>query len=157
MRLAPRLAPRLAVRLAITMLAAAGAAPARLHAQDSTHVAVPAPPTAAAGATVAAASAPTGSATASGVVEPGMSEAQVRAAWGAPLAVRTLGAHTYMYFRNGCPTTRCGMNDVVILERGQVVDAVVRASDHRYGGVSSSPAARAPAPSVDSDSGRTGP
>jgi hypothetical protein len=156
MRFAPRLAPRLAVRLAITILAAAGTAPARLHAQDSTHVAVPAPTTAA-GATVATASTPTGGATASGVVEPGMSEAQVRAAWGAPLAVRTLGAHTYMYFRNGCPTARCGMNDVVILERGQVVDAVVRGSDHRYGGVSSSPAARAPAPSVDSDSGRTRP
>jgi hypothetical protein len=92
-----------------------------------------------------------------GVVEPGMTDAQVRAAWGEPLAVRTLGTHTYMYFRNGCPTAQCGMNDVVILERGQVVDAIVRASAHRYGGVSSSPAARAPSPTVDSDSGRTRP
>jgi hypothetical protein len=144
MRLATRVVP-------VTLALAAISTPARLHAQDSTRAA--APPTATAAAPAPVASAPP----AGGVVQPGMSEAQVRAAWGEPLVVRTLGAHTYVYYRNDCPKAKCGMNDVVILEQGQVVDAVVRSSAHRYGGVSSSPAARAASPTVDSDSGRAGP
>jgi SmpA / OmlA family len=152
----------------VTLALAALLAPARLHAQDSTRAA-PAAPSARDSGAVGSVAVPTilpsnagpgapaaGAAAGSGagVVQPGMTEAQVRAAWGEPFAVRTLGAHTYMYFRNGCPPARCGMDDVVILERGQVVDAVARASAHRYGGVSSSPAARAPSPTVDSDSGK---
>jgi hypothetical protein len=39
----------------------------------------------------------------------------------------------------------CGTLDVVILEKGQVVDAIVRANYHQYEGVSSSPADRKPA------------
>ena len=80
-------------------------------------------------------------------VRPGMTAAQVRAAWGAPSGTRVRGDYTYLFFANGCEPG-CGMQDVVILERGQVVDAVARARGHRYDGVSSSPAGRAPSPTL---------
>ena len=67
-------------------------------------------------------------------VRPGMSEAEVVAAWGEPLARRTKGSFTYLHFQT----------DVVILEGGQVVDAIARSKNHRYDGVSSSPTDRAP-------------
>lgn len=79
-----------------------------------------------------------------GTIRPGMSEAQVIAAWGEPLARRTRGAFTYLHFQTDC-LRECGTYDVVILEGGQVVDAIARSKNHRYDGVSSSPAERAPA------------
>ncbi len=51
---------------------------------------------------------------------------------------------TFMYFRDGCEIT-CGTYDVVFLEDGQVVDAIVRFAGHTYTGVSSSPLDRTPA------------
>ncbi len=78
-------------------------------------------------------------------VRPGMTAAQVRAAWGEPSGTRVHGDYTYLYFANGCQP-RCGIQDVVMLERGQVVDAIVRDPHHRYAGVSSSPATRKPEP-----------
>ena len=77
-------------------------------------------------------------------IRPGMSEADVIAAWGEPLARRTRGAFTYLHFHTDC-LNECGTYDVVILEGGQVVDAIARSKNHRYDGVSSSPADRAPA------------
>lgn len=77
------------------------------------------------------------------VIRPGMSEAEVVAAWGEPLARRTRGAFTYLHFPTDC-LKECGTYDVVILDGGQVVDAIARAKNHRYDGVSSSPANRAP-------------
>ena len=68
---------------------------------------------------------------------------EVRAIWGVPLTVRKAGAMTFLYFRNDCPR-RCGTHDVVLLEGGQVVDAIVRDSHRRYDGVSSSPVERKP-------------
>ena len=50
-----------------------------------------------------------------------------------------------MFYTNGCLKT-CGTYDVVILEKDQVVDAIVRAKGRRYDGVSSSPADRKPGP-----------
>jgi hypothetical protein len=50
---------------------------------------------------------------------------------------------TYLYFRNGCEYS-CGTEDVVFLQNGQVVDAVLRWPGHRYSGQSSSPAATQP-------------
>jgi hypothetical protein len=118
------------ILVAAALLAAPGAALAQTPARD-TIVVDPAP-----AATGSAAGAPR-------EVRPGMTLAQVRAVWGEPLAVRTIGEHSYAFFANDCARA-CGMNDVVILERDQVVDAVVRDSRRRYAGVSSSPAGRTP-------------
>jgi hypothetical protein len=76
-------------------------------------------------------------------IRPGMTEAEVRAAWGKPVTQRSRGQHTYLFYENGCLRT-CGTYDVVMLEGGQVVDAIVRGAGHRYDGVSSSPPDRAP-------------
>jgi hypothetical protein len=73
-----------------------------------------------------------------GTVEPGMTTDEVIATWGPPVAERTVGPWTYLYFRNGCEVT-CGTFDVVFLQDGQVVDAIVRGRGHTYSGVSSSP------------------
>ena len=79
------------------------------------------------------------------VIKPGQSEADVRAAWGEPLTVRKARDYSYMFYTNGCLKT-CGTYDVVILEKDQVVDAIVRAKGRRYDGVSSSPPDRKPGP-----------
>jgi hypothetical protein len=81
-----------------------------------------------------------------------MTEAQVQAAWGAPSGSRVRGDHKYLFFANGCQPA-CGIQDVVILERGQVVDAIVRDPRHRYDGVSSSPPGRTPAATVSTPTG----
>jgi hypothetical protein len=73
-----------------------------------------------------------------GTVSPGMSRDDVVAVWGLPVTERTLGAWTYLYYRNGCEAS-CGMFDVVFLDNGQVVNAIVRAPGHTYAGVSTSP------------------
>ena len=77
-------------------------------------------------------------------VRPGMSEADVRARWGEPIAVRRLNDWTYLFFRNG-EERRVGFYDVVLLQNGQVMDAVVRSPEHVYTGQSSSPPDRTPA------------
>ena len=73
-----------------------------------------------------------------GTIAPGMHEKDVYSLWGPPVAVRRLGQFTYLYFKNGCEYT-CGHLDVVTLENGQVVDAIVRWPGHNYSGESSSP------------------
>jgi hypothetical protein len=70
-----------------------------------------------------------------------MTAEQVIAQWGPPVAQRAAGAWTYLYFRNGCEVT-CGTFDLVFLQDGQVVDAIVRAPGHVYSGISSSPPGR---------------
>ncbi len=84
-------------------------------------------------------------------IRPGMTEADVRAAWGAPVTSRKAGEFTYLFYENGCLRT-CGTYDLVILQGGQVVDAVVRGKNHAYDGVSSSPADRKPHYTPPSDS-----
>lgn len=76
-------------------------------------------------------------------IRPGMSEAEVRTAWGEPVTKRTTGDYAYLFYQNGCLRV-CGTYDVVILQGGQVVDAIARGKEHQYDGVSSSPADRAP-------------
>jgi hypothetical protein len=71
-----------------------------------------------------------------GVVKPGMTQDQVVAAWGKPAHAVTSGDFTYLFYDSGCVRT-CGSNDVVFLERGQVVDAVARGAGHTYEGISS--------------------
>lgn len=72
------------------------------------------------------------------VVDPGMTKAAVVAKLGAPAIERTSGDATYLFYKNGCER-KCGMHDVVVLEKGVVVDAVFRAAARRYSGKSSSP------------------
>jgi len=76
-------------------------------------------------------------------IKPGMTEAEVRGAWGDPLAVRKIADRTYLYYRNDCLRT-CGTHDIVFLEGGQVVNAIVRDKGRRYDGVSSSPVEKPP-------------
>ncbi len=72
------------------------------------------------------------------VIDPGMPKDQVVARLGAPAVERTTGDVTFLFFRNDCERT-CGMNDLVVLEKGVVVDAVFRSTKRRYSGASSSP------------------
>ncbi len=76
-----------------------------------------------------------------GTVRPGMTSDEVVATWGPTVADRAVGNWTFLYFRNGCEQA-CGTFDVVMLEGGQVFDAIVRGFGHTYAGVSSSPADR---------------
>ena len=149
----------MARRTVWTVLASLALVAAPLAAQDTTKAdttaarkdsvavvqptAQPAPQPAAAPADQPAA-APAAPDTAAGsVVRPGMTEAEVRSRWGAPLAERTANDWTYMYYRNK-RERRVGFEDVVMLQHGQVMDAIVRSPDHVYAGVSSSPEGRAP-------------
>ena len=85
-----------------------------------------------------------------GTVAPGMSERDVYALWGAPVAVRRQGEWTYLFFRNGCEYT-CGTEDIVTLQNGHVVDAVLRWPGHGYSGQSSSPSGTMPHPNPGGD------
>lgn len=82
-----------------------------------------------------------------GTIAPGMGENDVVALWGPPSAVRRAGSFTYLYYPNGCERS-CGTNDVVILQDGQVVDAILRWAGHGYSGQSSSPPGRVPTPTL---------
>jgi hypothetical protein len=77
----------------------------------------------------------------SGTVAPGMSRDDVVNVWGEPVAERMAGSRMYLYYRNGCEAS-CGTFDVVFLDNGAVVDAIVRGPGHEYAGASSSPAGR---------------
>ena len=68
-------------------------------------------------------------------VRAGMTEAQVRAALGAPAAVRTTDGWSYLFYLNGC-AVRCGSDDVVFLREGRVVTAVFRTPRRRFAGPS---------------------
>ena len=71
-------------------------------------------------------------------VSPGMHKAQVIAALGQPVAARTVGEDTYLFYVNSCGK-KCGMNDLVILHGDSVTDAIFRSPDRHYTGKSSSP------------------
>jgi len=71
-------------------------------------------------------------------IDPGMSREQVVAKLGEPLSTRSYDGHTYLLYRNGCEK-KCGMNDLVVLDSGKVVDAVFRSPSRWYSGKSSSP------------------
>jgi hypothetical protein len=85
--------------------------------------------------------------TQTGTISPGMDRDQVIAVWGKPVAERADGNWTYLYFRNGCEAS-CGTFDVVFLEDGKVVDAIVRGAGHTYDGTSSSPPGRKAEPTI---------
>ena len=80
-------------------------------------------------------------------IKPGMTEAEVRTAWGMPLTARKRGGHSFLYYANDC-LKRCGTYDIVFLEGGQVIDAIVRDKSRRYDGIASSPNDRKPMPTI---------
>jgi outer membrane protein assembly factor BamE (lipoprotein component of BamABCDE complex) len=71
-------------------------------------------------------------------IDPGMTREQVVAKLGTPLSSRSFSGFTYLFYLNGCEK-KCGMNDLVVLDSGKVVDAVFRSASRRYSGTSSSP------------------
>jgi hypothetical protein len=71
-------------------------------------------------------------------IDPGMTRSQVVERLGPPAAERASRGLTVLYYANGCER-RCGMPDVIFLERGAVVDAIFRFPARRYTGTSSSP------------------
>ena len=73
-----------------------------------------------------------------------MTREEVIEIWGEPVREAIAGNFGYLYFRNGCER-RCGTFDVVFLDGGQVIDAVVRGRGHDYSGMSSSPTPNQPA------------
>ena len=82
-----------------------------------------------------------------GTVSEGMTRDEVIGVWGPPVAERIVGTRGYLYFRNGCEVT-CGTFDVVFLDGGTVVDAIVRGQGHMYDGESSSPPGRQAMPTL---------
>jgi hypothetical protein len=73
-------------------------------------------------------------------VRAGMTEQEVKAAWGEPQATRQRGAFTYLVFPTAC-LPGCGSHDVVILENGKVIDAIARSDGRRYEGAPHRPPA----------------
>jgi outer membrane protein assembly factor BamE (lipoprotein component of BamABCDE complex) len=71
-------------------------------------------------------------------ISPGMTRAQVESALGAPATLRTVSEFSYLFYANTCGRS-CGMNDLVILHRDSVVDAIFRSPNRHYTGQSSSP------------------
>jgi SmpA/OmlA family protein len=71
-------------------------------------------------------------------IDPGMTQEQVVSKLGKPLSSRSYDGYTYLFYRNGCEK-KCGMNDLVVLDSGKVVDAVFRSVNRHYSGTSSSP------------------
>ena len=71
-------------------------------------------------------------------IDSGMTRAQVVSRLGEPISSRAYREFTYLLYRNGCERT-CGMNDLVVLDSGRVVDAVFRSGARHYSGTSSSP------------------
>jgi hypothetical protein len=73
-------------------------------------------------------------------IDPGMSEAKVVERIGQPDASRPAGDFKYLFYHNDC-IRQCGMDDVVILQKDSVVDAMFRSAERTYTGKSSSPRA----------------
>ena len=72
-------------------------------------------------------------------IAPGMTRAQVVAVLGAPATQRSANGFTYLFYRNTCGRS-CGMQDLVILQKDSVSDAIFRSPNRHYTGASSSPA-----------------
>lgn len=80
-----------------------------------------------------------------GAVRPGMTEVDVRARWGDPVATRRVNDWTFLYYANDQEGS-VGWTDVVFLQNSQVVNAIVRGAGRTYQGLSSAPPGRTPEP-----------
>ena len=89
-------------------------------------------------------------------VRPGMSEQDVIQRWGEPVAVRRSGIWTFLFFDNGMER-QVGWQDVVFLQNGQVVNAIVRGSGRTYAGQSTSPPGTVPEATLPARPGEGGP
>jgi len=78
-------------------------------------------------------------------IQPGMTEGEVKGVFGEPRGTAARGSFTYYFYDNRCEP-ECGFPDLVIFRNSQVVDAVLRAPWHEYGGESSSPKGTVPRP-----------
>jgi hypothetical protein len=76
-------------------------------------------------------------------IDPGMTKDQVVERLGGPSEESHSGSFTYLMYDNECGQ-KCGMDDLVVLERGVVTDAVFRSGKRTYTGHSSSPLALQP-------------
>ena len=85
-------------------------------------------------------------------IDPGMTRDQVVEHLGKPLNERKTGNAWFMFYGNGCERA-CGMNDLVILEDGKVVDAIFRSPSRHYSAASSSPTGVRPEPTPGDGSG----
>lgn len=68
-----------------------------------------------------------------GTIARGMTEAEVRTAFGEPTVRREAASRAYLFYANGCPI-KCGSDDVVFLENGRVVTAVLRSPGRHFAG-----------------------
>jgi hypothetical protein len=78
-------------------------------------------------------------------IDPGMTREQVVSHLGTPSGESHSGSFTYLFYENGCGQ-KCGIDDVVVLERNTVTDAIFRSPKRAYTGISSSPQALLPVP-----------
>ncbi len=78
-------------------------------------------------------------------IDPGMTRDEVVARLGTPSGESHAGSFTYLFYDNGC-AARCGIDDVVVLERNIVTDAMFRSRKRAFTGVSSSPQELSAAP-----------
>lgn len=76
-------------------------------------------------------------------IAPGMTEGEVKSVFGSPTGTRSVGIFTYYFYENGWEE-EAGFPDLVILQGGQVIDVVLRATWRDYSGESSSPKGIAP-------------
>jgi hypothetical protein len=80
-------------------------------------------------------------------IDPGMTQQEVISRLGPPDEQGVAGFYSYFYYDNDCGK-KCGMDDLVVLEKGIVVDAIFRSKNRVFTGVSSSPHDLPPVPAA---------
>lgn len=68
-------------------------------------------------------------------IDPGMTREEVLARLGTPNGESHFGSFTYLFYENGC-AVKCGVDDVVVLDKNIVTDAVFHSSKRTFTGVS---------------------
>ena len=80
-------------------------------------------------------------------IDPGMTKEQVLARLGNPSEESHSGSFTYLLYNSDCGA-KCRQDDLVVLERGVVTDAVFQSGKRTYTGQSEQPSALQPASSA---------